>query len=48
MRALFAPVARKSGWRLAEQADHAALGGLRHLLAGARLEADDIRGNLHE
>lgn len=48
VRGLLAPVARENGWPLAEQAGHRTRDGLRHLLAGAKWEPDDIRDDLQE
>nr|WP_255253758.1 IS701 family transposase [Streptomyces avermitilis] len=45
---LLAPVGRKNGWQLAEYAGHRDPAGLRHLLNGARWDADAVRDDLRE
>lgn len=45
---MLAPVARKSGWQLAEQAGHRRLDGLQHLLARLKWQPDGIRDHLQE
>ncbi|WP_412102001.1 transposase [Kitasatospora purpeofusca] len=46
VRGLLGPVGRKNGWQLAEYAGHSTPGGLQHLLAGARWNADEIRDEI--
>jgi SRSO17 transposase len=46
VRGLFARVARKNSWQLAEQAGHSTPDGLQRLLAGSKRESDDIRDDL--
>ncbi|GAA2227977.1 hypothetical protein GCM10010430_04440 [Kitasatospora cystarginea] len=48
VRGLLGPVCRKNGRRPAEYAGHATSDGLRHLLAGARWGAGEIRDELQD
>src|SRR5512143_3428402 len=44
LKGLLAPIARKNGWQLAEAAGDATPDGVQDFLAGARWEADGVRG----